>query len=552
MIKKFLRIDFILVSIILIRLLMLILLVSSNKVLNTDASTIATMGLEILKNGARPFYIYWQVYNGAAALRAYFLSAIFYLYEITPNAVRFVCLFFDFLIILLLYSFVNRWFNRNTARLTVLLYIFTPALFFHTISGLSGYQETIIFNILMVGLFYKIIYSQRKELLSWFLLGIISGFAYYVFELSIILIFTMLLWLFIFDKLFFIRKSFGLFLIGFLLGNFPAIYFNFTRDFVNWKYMWSTKFDIIPAFFPGLKWLRIFYPIIVPVFLIKKFGLRVFAGIFEVQDEGKTIFWGEYRSLYTDYIQLLIFVFIILVNILYYKSDLYLYLKNFFSKNSSSISSFKICFVISYIILLGIATIYNPQGYRFFYPALPFWCILAALVIMNFWRKGQKFFPIFLPLFIVIDVTIKWWLAINTPQTCGNFSIDFFKERLAILYNEKCGVISEVIDFLKKEGINFVIAPYHATPITFYSKGEIVGSIFGYSNFINRRDNPFNYKFDRFAILVYKDTIFDKIAIDFLSQNEIKPLTKTFDSLILYYPVDKKYLYNTITGFLPE
>ncbi len=156
-------------------------------------------------------------------------------------------------------------------------------------------------------------------------------------------------------------------------------------------------------------------------------------------------------------------------------------------------------------------------------------------------------------IFLIFDGGFKYFLAIGRTQTCGNFDIQWatgFPE--FIPYQEDCAVREEIVDFLKKEKITFVLAPHHASVITFYSRGEIIGSVYGISQKISQRDNPDNYEFDKFGILVYKDSIYDRLAQQFFFQNSITPESKSFDTLILYYPIDRKYLFPVRARFIPE
>ncbi len=364
----------------------------------------------------------------------------------------------------------------------------------------------------------------------------------------------MFIWWFVFDKLFLLRKNFLIFILGFLIGNIPAIYFNLLHQFANWRYIWLVKGNILRNFLPGNIWIKILTPIIGLIIILQTFGPKILAGIFELQDEGRIIIANSYKLLVTDYIQLFIFILTMISIMFYSRRDFVFYFRLLFVyKFKKDINeSFKICFIFSFIILQILAALHNPQGYRFFYPVFPFYSILLSILFQNYYKTKKKLLPILLFIFMISDFFVKLAIAIKEEQSCGNFSINFSLKHPFIVYSEKCSVIIDVIKFLKTQKINFVIAPYHATPLTFYSKGEIVGSIFLFADKVNKRDHPDNYDFKFFAILVYRDSIFDKITRNFLSLNGIYPNVQYFDSLVLYYPIDRKYLSTVNTSFLPE
>ncbi len=393
----FQRYYFLFVVILLRILLQSLLLLKAAKFLNTDESTVGTMAIDILEHNKHPFYIYWQVYNGAASLRAHLSAIVMFFTGVSPFAVKLICLLLDICIITITYKFTAKWFSERRAKLTVLLYIFTPPLVMHSITSLNGYLETIIFNLIMCYIFFTLKFTEphKKNYLNYFLLGLVAGFAYYIFELSIIFIFTMILWTLILDKRFFLKKHFLIVISGFIIGNFPAIYFNLTRDFANWKYIWGTKFTISKMFLPDVWWIKIFGPLITSYFVIRTFGWRILAGFFEIEDEGRVLFFNKYHSLWTDFLQLFIYLFVVGYFLFTYRKEIFFYFKQLFKFKRVEVfeqENLKYIFLLSFVILQVCASIYNPQGYRFVYPVFPFLTILLSLLLERLWRKKQRQF----------------------------------------------------------------------------------------------------------------------------------------------------------------
>ncbi len=132
----FQRYYFLVVVVLLRILLQSLLLLKAAKFLNTDESTVGTMAIDILEHNKHPFYIYWQVYNGAASLRAHLIALVMFFIGITPYAVKLICLFLDICIMIITYKFTAKWFSQRVAKLTILLYIVTPPLVMHSITSL--------------------------------------------------------------------------------------------------------------------------------------------------------------------------------------------------------------------------------------------------------------------------------------------------------------------------------------------------------------------------------------------------------------------------------
>lgn len=537
-------------------LLQSLLLLKAAKYLNTDECTVGTMAIDIIKYNKLPFYLYWQVYHGAATLRALFAAVLMFLVDIKPIVIKMVQLLLDITIIILTYIFSLKWFGKKIANLAVVLYIFTPPLVIHSIGAMDGYLETIIFNILMAYIFFKLVFEEKldNKFLS-FLLGVTAGFGYYLFELTIIFIFTLIIWIFVLDKKFFISRNFLFFLGGFIIGNSPAIYFNITHDFANWKYTWGVKFNISKKILPDTWGAKILGPFILFYMVLKNFGLKVLFLFFEMEDEGNVLFLNKYRLIFTDVIQFFIYFSAVVYLLYVHRKNITEYFKSLLSVKTNlpiNLTDFKYIFMLSFIIAQISAAIYNPQGYRFLLPIFPFFNILISALITNFLEKKTKIISLIALIFLISDGIVKYSLIINREQVCINFDIQWGGFPKFIVHQENCEAKIDVIKFLKNEGINFVLAPHHASAITFYSQGEIIGSIFGFLPRILQRDNPLNYNFDKFAILVYKDSQFDKISKIFLQQRKISPQTKIFDELILYYNLDRSLLSNIKPEFLPE
>jgi hypothetical protein len=197
-----------------------------------------------------PFFDY-QPENCEGNFLVFSLLALpfFLLFGTSYVSLKLVALSFSLAILILLYLFLNRFFNKKVAILASLIFIFSPPGYTSlSLIAAAGHFCSNLFTILILFVFCRIftqdskpefphqpehIYglSPRKQYPYFILLGLVSGFGTWFIYTNLIVIFTCLLFWFVFDKRFFLRKYFFIFLGSFLLGFSPGIYYNLTHNF---------------------------------------------------------------------------------------------------------------------------------------------------------------------------------------------------------------------------------------------------------------------------------------------------------------------------------
>lgn len=165
--------------------------------------------------------------------QGFFTYIIYSLFGENGLYIKIPTLIFSLLIFILVYLFLHRFFSEKAAIICSLLLIFSLPVY--TIRGLSQggpHIESVFFDILIMFIFYEIFFSDNKCNKNKYLIlfGLISGFAIFINIISLLMIFNCLLFWFIFDKMFFIRKKFCLFFSSFILGLSPFIYYNLTHS----------------------------------------------------------------------------------------------------------------------------------------------------------------------------------------------------------------------------------------------------------------------------------------------------------------------------------
>jgi hypothetical protein len=137
-------------------------------------------------------------------------------------------------ILIILFLFAYKFFNRRVAVITGVLYIFSSRMWFEFNLHNGGLHfENIIFTVGAMYIFYEIMFNNKNRLAYYFFLGLISGFGtYWIYTFLITLSAIFLLW-FLRDKKLFLKKGFYVFCLGFFIGMLPWVYYNLGIHFKN-------------------------------------------------------------------------------------------------------------------------------------------------------------------------------------------------------------------------------------------------------------------------------------------------------------------------------
>ena len=160
------------------------------------------------------------------------LTISFMIFGISGYALKIIPILTSTAIVGLVYLFLNRFFNKKAAIITSLLFIFAPfAYTIRTFITWEDYKGSILLTFLIMYLFFNIFYNDKKSCWNFILLGLVSGFALSFYLVNFVVILTFMFFWFSFDKKFFIKKNFLIFLSAFLIVLSPLIVYNYTYDF---------------------------------------------------------------------------------------------------------------------------------------------------------------------------------------------------------------------------------------------------------------------------------------------------------------------------------
>ena len=156
----------------------------------------------------------------------------FMIFGISGYALKIIPILTSTAIVALAYLFLNKFFNKKTAIITSLLFIFAPfAYTIRTFVPWEDYKGSILLTFLIMYTFFNIFYNNKKSYWNFILLGLVSGFALSFYLLNFIIILTFMLLWFSFDKMFFVKKNFLIFLISFLIVLSPLMVYDYTHKF---------------------------------------------------------------------------------------------------------------------------------------------------------------------------------------------------------------------------------------------------------------------------------------------------------------------------------
>lgn len=226
--------------------LRLYILFKSHFIGDGDEALTGVMALDIQK-GEFPAFTYGQPYM--AAVEAYFTALVYFLTGVHSWGMKVAPFLASLGIIWLNYILARRFLDSRLAGLFAAALTAFPSLYF-AVLGLRAYNystETMLGGqllLLVAGLIlwgkppannkeqvrWKWGYSRREWLL-WATLGLIAGVNFYGHGLSLFYFLPVIFFLFLKDKLFFLRPTTLATILGFLVGSFPWWLYNLLT---NW------------------------------------------------------------------------------------------------------------------------------------------------------------------------------------------------------------------------------------------------------------------------------------------------------------------------------
>jgi hypothetical protein len=208
------------------------ILLTSQTHVHSDEAIIGLMGKHILEARYFPFYMYGQPYNAGAAWEAYLAAIAFALFGVSVISLKSCIVVLSLLAFFLFYRMCLALYDQRTALLATIVFAITPSLLKWHFQA-RGYSWYFLSVPVLLILFVSIQSTPNRRWPLFLLFGVVSGSSIWSLELGIA--FNAALWV-----LLFLRRGLSFnnalaTLTGFLAGYSPAILFNLTHHFANWK-----------------------------------------------------------------------------------------------------------------------------------------------------------------------------------------------------------------------------------------------------------------------------------------------------------------------------
>jgi hypothetical protein len=232
-----------------------IILFQSQTHVHSDEAIIGLMGKHILEGQYHPFYMYGQTYNAGAAWEAYLAGLSFAVFDVGVIPLKSCIVVLSLACLVLFYAMGHRLYGRRTAVLAALAFALSPSLLkWHF--QVRGYSWYFLSLPILVSLFWSIDSSSPPKRTKTFLFGLVSGISVWCLELVLTPVAALWLLLALRRKLSLRNAALGAF--GLAAGYAPAIVFNLTHQFSNWREIFVERSSGVSSLFYPATFVEIF------------------------------------------------------------------------------------------------------------------------------------------------------------------------------------------------------------------------------------------------------------------------------------------------------
>ncbi|MEY2544983.1 MAG: hypothetical protein QOG48_100 [Verrucomicrobiota bacterium] len=229
-----------------------ILFLSQRHVIS-DEAIVGLMAKHILEGRNFPFYLYGVSYSGSGAWEAYLSVIPFALFGIGVFALKSVTVLLSLGCLVLFYAMAKKLYDERIAAIASIIFALWPGLLKWHFQA-KGYAFYFISIPLLVLLFARL--EAKPSLRNAFLFGLVCGLS--VWSLEIVAPIIVTLWIVLLLRRRFREITMSIF--GALIGYAPVIYWNFTHNFANWRFVLFEKPEtggLVSRFAPA-QWWQIF------------------------------------------------------------------------------------------------------------------------------------------------------------------------------------------------------------------------------------------------------------------------------------------------------
>jgi hypothetical protein len=217
LIKKYLRkkLTYFISAFLLLRIIQLF--TSFNRFYNPFESRCGYLAEDIIRGKIAPLFDYLEyLESGGRIILSIFAIPFYISLGGSIISIKLIEILFWLSTLIIWYLFCYKFFGKNTAYLMSLFLILSPPLMIRaSLTTAGAYNEIVLLNVIIIFILFNMLFYKKKYFIILF--GLLSGFSFYFTPLFIITLVSCVLYWFIIDKRFFIRKFFTFFLF-FIIG----------------------------------------------------------------------------------------------------------------------------------------------------------------------------------------------------------------------------------------------------------------------------------------------------------------------------------------------
>lgn len=170
-------------------------------------------------------------YSPSTLLSAFLILPAFLVFGYSVFSVKIAMLGVFTCLLILLFKFCDRFFDRKTALIAAFLFIFSPPMYtVYSLLNVGYHHWAGLFTLLQYFILFRICFEEGKST-DYPLLGIVSGFGLYANYSVFYGLITIIVFCAAFFRKAFSIKNLSLLLFGFLIGFLPWIYYNILNNF---------------------------------------------------------------------------------------------------------------------------------------------------------------------------------------------------------------------------------------------------------------------------------------------------------------------------------
>jgi 4-amino-4-deoxy-L-arabinose transferase-like glycosyltransferase len=215
----------------------IILFVSQTHV-HSDEAIIGLMAKHIREGRYFPFYMYGQPYNAGASVEAYLGAAVYAACGVGVWPLKFGIVVLSLVCLVLFYGMASQFYGRRTALFACVAFALFPSLVKWQFQ-VRGYSPYFLSLPILCSLFLWIDSATARTGLRTFVFGLVSGLSLMCLELALFPIAALSVLLAVRRKLSPPSAAAGV--LGCAIGYAPAIVYNLTHHFSNWREVFVDK-----------------------------------------------------------------------------------------------------------------------------------------------------------------------------------------------------------------------------------------------------------------------------------------------------------------------